>query len=180
MGFFDWLSGDGTNVNSTSTGFSKPVNGRTVVVTRNCLDGTVEASYDTGDIEIFTEGENPEVGDIELLGSNGNRTGWDTRGRTQITISDSTVTLPSGTYTVRSGVTSTTIDWNWPESTFVCTKCKETKKTSQVAAKYNWGDEEKLTRNICSICHAEAMDKFYGLDRSVRTERTLYEKNDKS
>lgn len=64
-----------------------------------------------------------------------------------------------------------------PRSNGKCSACK--KDDQEIIREYNWGDEEKITRKICVRCHTKALDKFYGLDRNIDSEETLYAKKEK-
>lgn len=56
-------------------------------------------------------------------------------------------------------------------------KCSKCGKQADIGISYGWNDDEKLERHICKVCHTEALDKFYGINREVKTEKILYEKN---
>lgn len=56
--------------------------------------------------------------------------------------------------------------------THACSKCGELK---EIAITYNWCDNEELRRRICKECNTTMLDKLYGLDRAIKTEKVLYE-----
>lgn len=76
-----------------------------------------------------------------------------------------------------SAVNYITTSINITFETKECSVCNQMTEYQNIAERYNpIPNEPKLERIICNFCYAKAKDKYYGINRNVDNEKTLYGK----